>query len=74
MSHNPRVISNHILDNQLEVYGDNTYQYNDDGYLQTKTTPDGTTTYSYGAMGELLEVVTPTQTIRGLVMHYAFTI
>jgi len=63
MSHNPRVISNHILDNQLEVYGDNTYQYNDDGYLQTKTTPDGTTTYSYGAMGELLEVVTPTQTI-----------
>ena len=63
MSHNPRVISNHILDNQLEVYGDNTYQYNDDGYLQTKTTPDGTTTYSYGAMGELLEVQTPTQTI-----------
>ena len=63
MSHNPRVISNHILDDQLEVYGDNTYQYNDDGYLQTKTTPDGTTTYSYGAMGELLEVVTPTQTI-----------
>ncbi len=63
MSHNPRVISNHILDDQLEVYGDNTYQYNDDGYLQTKTTPEGTTTYSYGAMGELLEVITPTQTI-----------
>ena len=64
MSHNPRfslsTITNGItttasytLDDNLIVYGDNTYSYNDDGYLVDKTTPDGTTTYSYGTMGEL---------------------
>lgn len=55
--------ASYTLDDQLEVYGDNSYRYDDDGYLSEKTTPDGTTTYSYGTMGELKEVQTPTQTI-----------
>ncbi len=68
MSHNPRVTvktttASYTLDDNLVVYGDNTYSYDADGYLQTKTTPEGTTTYSYGTMGELLSVTTPTKTI-----------
>ena len=75
MSHNPRVINyqtsinsdlttaHYTLDDQLVVYGDNSYRYDDDGYLVEKVTPDGSTTYSYGTLGELKEVVTPTQTI-----------
>lgn len=55
--------ASYTLDDQLQVYGDNTYRYDDDGYLIEKVTPDDTTTYSYGTMGELREVVTPTQTI-----------
>jgi len=51
------------LDDQLQVYGDNSYRYDDDGYLIEKVTPDGSTTYDYGTLGELLEVQTPTQTI-----------
>ena len=68
MSHNPRLTNNqtitasYTLDDNLVVYGQNTYTY-DDGYLKTKTTPQGTTTYSYGTLGELLEVTTPTKTI-----------
>ena len=38
-------------------------RYDDDGYLEEKVTPDGSTTYSYGTLGELIQVVTPTQTI-----------
>ena len=57
------ITASYTLDDNLVVYGDNTYSYDDDGYLQTKTTPDGTTTYSYGTMGELLSVTTPTKTI-----------
>ena len=55
--------ASYTLDDQLVVYGDNTYRYDDDGYLMEKITPEGTTTYSYGTMGELKEVITPTQTI-----------
>jgi len=45
-----------IIDNQprrcdrvtrLIVRHGRTYQYNDDGYLQSKVTPNGTTTYQY---------------------------
>ncbi|MDD2450598.1 RHS repeat-associated core domain-containing protein [Sulfurovum sp.] len=43
--------------------GDNTYRYDDDGYLVEKITPEGTTTYDYGTFGELRKIVTPTQTI-----------
>ena len=56
----------YTLDDQIVTYGNNSYQYNDDGYLQTKTTPNGTTTYQYGAFGELQKVVTPTKTIEYL--------
>jgi RHS repeat-associated protein len=41
------------------VYGDNSYRYDDDGYLMEKVTPDGSTTYAYGTMGQLLSVTTP---------------
>lgn len=53
----------YTLDDQVEVYGDNTYTYDEDGYLSSKTTPDGTTTYSYSTLGELKEVKTPSKTI-----------
>ena len=58
--------ASYTLDDQLEVYGNNTYRYDDDGYLKEKTTPDGTTTYTYGTLGELQKVVTPTKTIEYL--------
>lgn len=58
--------ASYTLDDQLEVYGDNTYRYDDDGYLTEKVTPDGTTTYTYGTLGELREVVTPAKTIEYL--------
>ena len=57
------ISASYTLDDNLVVYGDNSYSYDDDGYLQTKTTPEGTTTYSYGTRGELLSVTTPTKTI-----------
>jgi len=68
MSVTPRLTSttttaSYTLDDGLQVYGDNTYRYDDDGYLTEKVTPEGTTTYTYGTLGELREVVTPTQTI-----------
>jgi len=56
----------YTLDDQIVTYSNNTYQYNDDGYLQSKVTPNGTTTYQYGVFGELQKVVTPTQTIEYL--------
>jgi len=49
MSHNPRASINYTLDDQLVVYGDNSYRYDDDGYLAEKVTPNGATTYSYGS-------------------------
>jgi YD repeat-containing protein len=67
VSVNPRLnqttTASYTLDDGLQVYGDNSYRYDDDGYLVEKVTPEGTTTYSYGTLGELREVVTPTQTI-----------
>ncbi|MFT7879816.1 MAG: hypothetical protein ABXS91_05410, partial [Sulfurimonas sp.] len=50
--------ASYTLDDQLEVYGDNSYRYDDDGYLIEKITPDGTTTYTYGTMGELSRTIT----------------
>ena len=55
--------ASYTLDDQIEVYGDNTYTYDNDGYLQEKVTPDGTTSYIYSTLGELKEVTTPTKTI-----------
>ena len=53
----------YTLDDNLVVYGQNTYKYDEDGYLSEKTTPEGSTAYSYGTLRELKEVVTPTHTI-----------
>jgi len=57
------ITASYTLDDNLVVYGDNSYLYDDDGYLKEKTTPQGTTTYTYGTRGELLSVTTPTKTI-----------
>ncbi|MEA3491624.1 MAG: hypothetical protein U9R27_06955 [Campylobacterota bacterium] len=35
--------ASYTLDDQLVVYGDDTYRYDNDGYLIEKVTPDGTT-------------------------------
>ncbi len=49
----------HTLDDRLEVYGDNTYRYDEDGYLVEKRTPRGTTTYIYDTLGALTGVNLP---------------
>jgi len=61
--HGTSISASYTLDDSLVVYGDNTYLYDEDGYLQTKTTPEGSTTYNYGTLGELRQVTTPTKTI-----------
>lgn len=48
---------------QLKSYGDDTYEYDTDGYLIKKITPKGTTTYEYGTLNELRKVVTPDKVI-----------
>ena len=55
--------ANYTLDDSLEVYGNNTYRYDSDGYLIEKTTPTQTTTYTYNTLGALTQVQTPTKTI-----------
>jgi len=55
--------ASYTLDDTLEVYGDNTYRYDQDGNLIEKTTPQGTTVYTYTTKGTLKEVITPTNTI-----------
>ncbi len=47
------------LDDSLEQFGPERYAYDEDGYIKSKTTSKGTTTYSYGTLGELKEVVLP---------------
>ncbi|WP_052296594.1 RHS repeat domain-containing protein [Nitratifractor salsuginis] len=54
------------LDDALQVYGDNTYRYDEDGYLIEKTTPQGTTTYTYNTLGALTEADLPD----GTRIHY----
>lgn len=39
--------------------GDTAYQYDVDGFLATKTSPAGSTAYTYSSRGELLKVVQP---------------
>ena len=58
--------AHYTLDDQLQVYGDNTYRYDDDGYLIEKTTPEGTTTYGYNTLGALTDVTLPD----GTTIHY----
>ncbi|MEA3490976.1 MAG: hypothetical protein U9R27_03670, partial [Campylobacterota bacterium] len=61
--HNETITASYALDDSLVVYGDNSYRYDEDGYLNEKIIKEGTSTYRYGTMGELLSVNTPTQTI-----------
>ena len=46
----------YTLDDQTEVYGDNTYTYDEDGQLVTKQNSLGTTTYTYNTYGALTDV------------------
>ncbi|WP_324171212.1 RHS repeat-associated core domain-containing protein [Sulfurimonas sp.] len=55
--------ASYTLDDNLEVYGDATYRYDEDGYLVQKTSPTQTTAYTYNTLGALTKVTTPTQTI-----------
>ena len=48
---------------RLATYGANSYTYTDNGELLTKTTPSGTTTYGYDALGNLSIVVQPDGTL-----------
>ncbi len=51
--------ASYTLDDNLEVYGDNTYRYDNDGYLIEKITPNnGKTTYTYNTLGALTGVNT----------------
>ncbi len=46
-------------EDRLLTAGDSTYAYDADGYLRTKTTPDGVTTYTYDTRGALRAVALP---------------
>jgi len=52
----------YTLDDNLIVYGDNTYRYDEDGYLVEKTAPQGSTSYTYNTLGALTKVVLPNGT------------
>lgn len=41
---------------RMSQYGIATYTYTANGYLRTKTTPEGTTTYDYDPLGNLMSV------------------
>ncbi len=47
------------LNDSLEEIGPERYAYDEDGYIKSKSTSEGTTTYDYGSLGELKEVVLP---------------
>ena len=47
------------LDDTIDQFGKDSYHYNSDGYLETKTNQEGTTHYTYGSLGELKEVTLP---------------
>ena len=57
------VQSSYTISDQLETVGDATYAYDEDGYLTSKITGEGTTHYSYGTLGELRSVVKPDGTV-----------
>ena len=58
--------ASYTLDDQLKVYGKNSYRYDDDGYLTEKTSPEGTTAYTYNTFGALTDVALPDETA----IHY----
>jgi RHS repeat-associated protein len=51
------------IEDHLLTAGNDTYQFDPDGFLTEKTTSEGTTTYRYSSRGELLEVTLPNGTI-----------
>ena len=51
------------IEDHLLTAGNDTYQFDLDGFLTQKTTSEGTTTYKYSSRGELLEVVLPDGTV-----------
>jgi len=51
------------IEDHLLTAGSDTYQFDADGFLTSKTTSEGTTTYKYSSRGELLEVTLPDGTI-----------
>ena len=52
-------VGRYTLDDNVIVYGDNTYRYDDDGYLVEKTEPKGSTQYVYNTLGALTDVTLP---------------
>ena len=61
--HGETTTASYTLDDNLEVYGDNTYLYDEDGYLIEKTTPSEITSYTYNTLGALTQVSIPSKTI-----------
>ncbi|KPJ75573.1 MAG: hypothetical protein AMJ54_14645 [Deltaproteobacteria bacterium SG8_13] len=53
-------------EDRLLTAGSNTYSYDVDGFLTSRTTPQGTTGYTYSSRGELLQVDLPD----GLIIEY----
>jgi len=54
-----QTVSTYDAQDKMLSYGDNIYSYSPTGSLLTKTNAEGTTTYSYDSMGNLLKVVLP---------------
>jgi RHS repeat-associated protein len=55
-------------DDRMTAAGQTTYTFTDDGFLHTKTRGSDTTTYTYGALGELTAVDLP----GGQVIEYVY--
>ena len=51
------------VEDQLEQVGNRLYAYDEDGYLSSKITPQGTTQYHYGTLGELISIILEDGTI-----------
>ncbi len=51
------------IEDHLLTAGTDTYQFDLDGFLTSKTTSEGTTSYKYSSRGELLEVILPDGTV-----------
>ncbi|MDR1976383.1 MAG: hypothetical protein LBQ18_05270 [Campylobacteraceae bacterium] len=47
------------IDDRTKIFDNTNYIYNTDGYLSSKTDAQETTTYTYGTLGELREVILP---------------
>ena len=59
VSVNAAMIATYDNQDRLLNYGSNSYAYNENGELLTKTNPSGTTSYTWDALGNLLGVKLP---------------